>query len=696
MCALFITDEMLEAYAAEEHDFSGVLDIRMEVPAYEIFTSGTTGEPKAVMISHRSLSCRLEWMEEQFGDGTDVILQKTRNTFDVSVWELALPFAFGKTMCVLEDGKESVPEAIAGAIVRNRVTMVHFVPSMFAAFTAYLRRRRLELPGLKYIILSGEALDAELVKEGKRLLPGTEIYNLYGPAECTIDVSSYRCSGEEDRIPIGRPVHNTRLTVRNENGGLLPVGEKGELVVQGELVGIGYDCEEICRAGGYCEIGGERAYRTGDVAVLEEDGFLYYEGRKDRQIKLRGMRMNLDEVENSMNASMPGIRHMVLCIADRLVDFYQGEMQEKEVEEKASEALLYYCVPSEFIHMEKLPVGKHGKADRDALKDEYEKRQNRKKHIRQKFSGDRELARREKGMLVLARRLLEREDVTLDANLFDLGMDSLTVLRFLTECEEAGIALSYGAVYANPSIRRLAKLGGAAQPLVFLHRESAERLILMVPFAGGTPLGCRRLAEHLQEGADFAAVNLPCFGSMGVREAAEQILGSGETEGYREIYIIGSCVGSALALALAAELGERLKGLMLCESLPYLGTELFGKVYSVWDYMPDESLLKILQALRGKRFEAGKQFLSCFRQDVCRSAGYFRERKRFMPGCRVVLVFGSEDRITAGYRRKYKKWRRWIAAPYKVYTISGAKHFLTEDRPEALADIFRKEFIRFR
>lgn len=733
MCALFITDEMLEAYAARKHPFFGEPDIRPEVPAYEIFTSGTTGEPKAVMISHRSLACRLEWMEEQFGDGTDVILQKTRSTFDVSVWELALPFAFGKTMSVLEEGKEAQPEAIAERMLGDGVTMVHFVPSMFAEFAAYLRRHPVKLPELKYLIFSGEALDAELVREAKLLLPRTEIYNLYGPAECTIDVSYYRCSGEEEKIPIGRPVYHTQLTVRNERGELLPIGEKGELVVQGELVGLGYDggnygieeqtshkgkCksgtseisyEISCQQGGYCEIEGKRAYRTGDMAVLGEDGLLYYEGRRDRQIKLRGMRVSLDEIESTLNGAMPGVRHRILCISGRLIDFYQGELREKEAEEKAAELLPYYCVPSEFIQMEKLPTGTHGKTDRAALREEYGRRQSRKQTDRSCFSSDWELARREKRMLEIANSLLEREDVTLDANLFDLGLDSLAVLRFITECEETGIALSYGAVYQNPSIRKLAKLGETVHPVVFLHREkkpqqsgsaapgcgeSGGRLILMVPFAGGTPLSCRKLAVRLRgTGADFAAANLPCYGDKGVREAVEQALDGGWAEAYREIYVIGSCVGSALALEFAARLGDRVKGLMLCESLPYLGTEAFGKVYSVWDYISDRRLVKILQALRGKRFEAGRELLACFRQDVRRSAEYLREGKRIAPGYRVALVFGSEDRITAGYRKRYIKWRRWLRTSYKVYTVPGAKHFLAEEHPAALAGIFRKEFM---
>lgn len=692
-CALFLTDGALESYAASARRFEEKPDIRPDIPAYEIYTSGTTGEPKVVMISHRSLSCRLEWMEEQFRDGLDMVLQKTRSTFDVSVWELALPFAFGKTMCVLEDGDEASPEAIVEAAVKHKVTMVHFVPSMFAVFLEYLEKRRQSLPDLNDVILSGEAPDAGLVRKAADLLPQTEIYNLYGPAECTIDVSCYRCSGKEERIPLGFPVYNTQLSVRNAKGELLPVGETGELVIQGSLVGIGYDQEEDGREGGYCEIEGRRAYRTGDMAVLKEDGLLYYEGRRDRQIKIRGMRVNQDEIERSLNSAVPGTRHMILCISDRLIDFYQGAISETAAEQKAADILPYYCVPSEFIHMKELPVGKHGKADRDALKEEYRKRKETKKIARQEFSKDWELARREKKMLALARRLMGKREVTLEANLFDLGMDSLTVLRFLMECEESGLALSYAEIYENPTIRKLAKMGKTEEPLVFFGRKDGGRLILMVPFAGGTPLSGRKAAQCLRgAGTDFAVVNLPRCRDMEVREAVEWITGGAWESGYQEIYIVGSCVGSGMAIELASRLGRQVKGLMLCESLPYIGTKIFGKVYTFWDFLSDRQILKLLRALRGKYFEAGGELLACFKSDVRKSSEYLREAGRLTPECRVALVFGGDDRITAGYRRKYRRWRQWIAAPYRIYTIAGARHFLTEDYPEALAEIIRKEF----
>ena len=692
-CFLFITDDLIKQNQECKHPKKAEVVLDLNLPAYEMYTSGTTGEPKAVMISHRSLSCRLEWMEEVFGDGTNVILQKTRNTFDVSVWELILPFAFGKTMCVLEEQKESNPDAIVQELLRNCITMVHFVPSLFAKFLSYIKKKQVRLPDLKYIILSGEALGAELVKEAKRLLSQAEIYNLYGPTECTIDISYYRCTGDEECIPIGKPVYNTRLTVRNQQGEILPIGETGELVAQGDLVGMGYDGD--ANAGGYCVLDGKRAYRTGDLAVLEEDGELYYESRIDQQVKIRGMRVNPLQVEQSLNSSVPGTFNIVLCIGGHLIDFYQGRTVEEAMREKAAGVMPYYCIPSEFIRMEDIPTGKHGKADRKKLEYIYENRL-RKEKVKQKFSEDWETRRREELLLKLAQELLGREDVTLDENFFDKGMDSLTLLHYLVECEQYGIEIEYASVYINPSIRALAKKQvHAIEPVVFLKREQQERLIILVPFAGGSPLSYWKLAKQLSgEQTDIAAINSPALKEKKVEEVVEEVLKAVSWQIYREIYLLGDCVGSALAIELTALLGERVKGLMICEALPYLGKRVLGRAFSIWDCIPDAALAVFLQQLRGKRFQMGWNQIQCFRNDVRRSVHYLRKRKRVETSCRVVLVFGDEDGITACYRKKYKQWRNWLAVPYKICTIPHGKHFLTEDQPDKLATLIHKELFR--
>lgn len=704
-CALCLTDAMLAGEnivpkAAE-------VSIRMDVPAYEIYTSGTTGQPKAVRISQQSLSCRLEWMEDMFSDGTDRILQKTKHTFDVSIWELALPFAFGKSLCILEEGKEGNPKAIAKALVSGKVTMAHFVPSMFERFLAFLERETWEFLCLKYLILSGEELGAELVHKAKALLPHTKVCNLYGPTECTIDVSYYCCRGNEKRIPLGTPVYATGLSVRNERGELLPVGERGELVAEGSLVGMGYRMNENLgytlmdrpqgvsygMPFGYDVLHGKRVYRTGDLAVLAEDGFLYYEGRKDHQVKIRGMRINLIEVERSLNHAVTGVRSLVLPVGNRLIAFCQGSGTPEEMKEEAAKHLPYYSVPSEFIFLKELPVQGNGKADRKSLLHIYKSRC-KSQAVPEKFSLDWELSRREKTLLYLAKKHLKRNDLTLDQSLMDFGMDSLTVLSFLTECEEYGIGIPYAAVYEKPYLRDLAKVsfrgrqagGEKKNRLAFLRRNGSRRLLLAVPFAGGSPLSVFPLAsQFLQKEMDVAAVNFSAFRGRSIETLAKEVAACKCLSNYDDIYLVGDCVGSVSAVQIAGMLGSRLGGLLLCETLP--------NQTSVWDYVPDAVLEKILRKLRGKAFTADGEMLLRFREDVKRSAAHLRRMERQKLSGKVIFVFGKEDLLTAGYRKRIKKWHRWIQKPFRIYEISGAKHFLMEDNPVPLAQVIRKEFL---
>lgn len=199
-------------------------------------------------------------------------------------------------------------------------------------------------------------------------------------------------------------------------------------MIRGELTGIGY------------KENGIPSYRTGDLAVLKQDGYLYYLGRKDRQVKIRGMRVNLSEVEKSLEQLFTGSRHIVLCVREQLVDFFEGNVTEEEVRGKAAEQLPYYEVPSEAVRVEHFPLGKHGKIDSRELKRQYLEKK-KKRTVRRKLSGDWEIRRKEEIMIHLAEKLLDGGTVTEKDNLLDLGMDSLDILRFQAECERYGIFL---------------------------------------------------------------------------------------------------------------------------------------------------------------------------------------------------------------------------------------------------------------
>ena len=153
-------------------------------------------------------------------------------------------------------------------------------------------------------------------------------------------------------------------------------------------------------------------------------------------------------------------------------------------------------------------------------------------------------------------------------------------------------------------------------------------------------------------------------------------------------------MGSALAIDLAVRMEKRLEGLILCEALPYEGISVGGRIFSIWDFLPDQTVRILLQKIRGKQFQVGDGFLKSFRRDVRKSAVYLKKRKKVSVSAPVTLIFGMEDPLTSGYQKKYKKWRTWIPASYHICRIAGKKHFLTEDAPAELGKLIETKVWR--
>ena len=303
---LMLTDPLMEKWLSREWDerkLSVLPDIRKTAQsrtAYAVSTSGSTGNPKLVRIRRKALNLRLSWMAEQFGLEGLRVLHKTKNTFDVSIWELLLPSMCHGSMVILPDGEERDPALIAEAIGRHGADCVHFVPSMLSVFLTWAEENRESaalLPGLKKVFVSGEQFVPALARRFFGLYPGVRLFNLYGPAECTIDVSFHECRKEEKVIPIGLPVWNTELKIVNDAGEELPPGFIGEIVITGDLVGEGYEGNQRETQERFITFQGQRAYKTGDEGYVMDNGEAVYTGRMDREIKLRGMRVNLTVLE---------------------------------------------------------------------------------------------------------------------------------------------------------------------------------------------------------------------------------------------------------------------------------------------------------------------------------------------------------------------------------------------------------------
>jgi amino acid adenylation domain-containing protein len=301
--------------------------------AYVLYTSGSTGRPKGVMIPHRGIVNRLLWMQERFGlvAGDDRVLQKTPFGFDVSVWEFFWPLLTGAAIVVARPEGHKDPLYLIDLIERERVTTIHFVPSMLAAF--------LEAPGLercgslRRVICSGEALPAELAQrfharltsesiESLESIERSGLHNLYGPTEASVDVTFHDCEPGDARraVPIGRPVTNTEIRIVDGAFSTVPAGVPGELLIGGVQLARGYQGRPDLTAASFVPDPfsgrpGARLYRTGDVARFLPDGAVQYLGRIDHQVKVRGFRIELGEVE-AVLAEHPEVHAAVAMVRE--------------------------------------------------------------------------------------------------------------------------------------------------------------------------------------------------------------------------------------------------------------------------------------------------------------------------------------------------------------------------------------------
>jgi amino acid adenylation domain-containing protein len=439
--------------------------------AYMIYTSGSTGKPKGALNRHRGIVNRLLWMQDAYKLGaSDSVLQKTPFSFDVSVWEFFLPLLTGARLVMAEPGGHRDPTYLAKAIVEQKITVLHFVPSMLRAF--------LEEPAaaqcgatLRDVMCSGEALPYDLQQRFFAIVAGTShnvgLHNLYGPTECAVDVSYWACIRDDERrtVPIGRPVANTQLYVLDDAMEPVPVGVAGELYLGGVQVGAGYwgrrelTNERFVRDPFSAEPEA-RLYRTGDLARWLADGVVEYLGRLDFQVKLRGFRIELGEIEAALSMHA-GVREVVAVAREDLpggaaiIAYYstRGDTNPTPAELRAllRESLPEYMVPSAFVELDALPLSPSGKVDRKALPVPEELAA-----VQTEFVAPRNAA--EEQVASIWREVLNVEHVGVHDDFFDIGGHSLLALRVLGRVRQRlGASVSLRDAFEARTIEQFAK-----------------------------------------------------------------------------------------------------------------------------------------------------------------------------------------------------------------------------------------------
>lgn len=356
------------------------VDIDGRQLAYVIFTSGSTGKPKGAMIRHEAIGERLTWQVEKilgFGPG-DASLFKAPLSFDISINEILLPLVSGGYVVVAEPGGERDPQYLLDLIATQKVTFVYLVSSMLDVLLDLSDGTTL-LSGLKHVWCGGEVLTPALFDRFRAQL-STTLYHGYGPAEATIGVSHviYRDSAERIETSIGRPNPHTQLYVLDDNLRPVPVGVGGELYAAGFLLGRGYIHAPALTGARFVanpfDDDGSRMYRTGDLARWTGDGVLEFLGRADNQVKIRGMRVELEEIEVAL-AAHPLVRHAAVVLrqtpsgAAQLTGYVVSntDIDAAELNAWCAAKLPEHMVPGTVLVLDEFPVTANGKIDRRAL-----------------------------------------------------------------------------------------------------------------------------------------------------------------------------------------------------------------------------------------------------------------------------------------------------------------------------------------
>ena len=493
-------NELDQSRSNQKNDVKPSVHLSLNHLAYCIYTSGSTGKPKGVLNHHAGLYNRLLWMKSYLEvNDTEVFLQKTPYTFDVSVWELILPFITGSTLVVAKPEGHKDVAYLQQVIDKEQVTIIHFVPSMLGSFLENVEKGKAN--SLQYIICSGEELTITTAQQCKERFPTAQLHNLYGPTESAIDVTAINLSTVDvtkEGVSIGKPIANTKIYIVNNSLVLQAFGVSGELLISGIQVARGYlNLPELTQdrfiADPFRE--GYQVYRTGDIAQWQSDGSIQYLGRIDNQVKIRGNRIELGEVENAIT-SYGNVQQVVVMAkelnSEKVLTAYivSDQVLDKTALRDFLQGILPdYMVPGFYISLTYFPLTSSGKIDRKALPEISSEDIVRKAYVAP-------VSTLEKKIVLIWQDVLGLEKIGVTDNFFELGGHSLIVSQTINRIhKQLGKTISFKAFFANPTIEGISNqltenqytpISKAAQNASYPLSASQSRLWILSQLEGGS------------------------------------------------------------------------------------------------------------------------------------------------------------------------------------------------------------------
>ncbi|MFJ8495617.1 amino acid adenylation domain-containing protein [Streptomyces sp. NPDC094038] len=576
--ALMVTDAYAEAQAGVR--VVGTAELRAgtagtaarpeaeaDMTAYIMYTSGSTGVPKGVSVARTALSTFCTAAVELIGiTPEDVSLSLTTTSFDISLLEYLVPLLVGASVHLLEEGATS-PAAVRRALAATPpVTYVGGTPTVWKS----LRDAGVEVAAGTKLMLGGEPLPAEFA--GYLDARGLEYWNFYGPTEATV-YCTVQASGEGARAEtnscVGAPFGLNRAYVLDASYHSCPVNVPGEIFLAGPQVAQGYVGQPELTASRFpldrIAADGYRVYRTGDAGRWDAEGRLRFLGRLDTQVKVRGFRVELEEIEKRL-AECPGVADAVVGVdpesGDRLIAgiIPEGDAMPEaaELRERLSETLPEYMIPSLYTRLASLPMSAIGKLDRRRLRDT-----TAPEPVPDRDGG----SPHEQLIRGVFRDLLGRDDIGRDSNFFELGGHSLLAVQMVLRFQDMfGVSLETAEVFRAPTPRTFAeRLGRPAfvqEPAVPLRTANGEPTVICLPPLSGTAWSFVQLLPYIPKDIPVHGVLSPLLETEGrsadpVAVLEEFVSAVESIDVLGPIVLVGWSVGAALAPSVAAELEDR-------------------------------------------------------------------------------------------------------------------------------------------
>jgi amino acid adenylation domain-containing protein len=541
--------------------------------AYVVYTSGSTGEPKGVLGTQKGALNRCRWMWERYPFAPDeVCAQQTTLGFVDAVWEVFGPLLRGVPLALVRDDEVRDPERLVASLQQHRVTRITVVPSLLRVLLNGSESLGKRLPRLRYCSCSGETLTPDLAKQFRQQAADAVLLNLYGCSEAAADSCCFEVPRELnlDRVPIGRPIANTRVFILDKYQQPVPPGAQGEICIAGDGLAAGY----LNRPGLTAERftftqlpGAERVYRTGDLGRFRGDGNIEYMGRADHQVKIRGNRVEIGEVEAALNSHpdviQAALQDVLDSSGDRALVAYvisRGQPQHGNLRSYLARRLPAYMLPSRFVELTAMPLTASGKLDRQRLS----MTSPRDTAVPQTAPRD----EMEQRLLRIWGQTLGISHLGVEDDFFDWGGHSLLAAQLASAlAKEFGQRFPVSLVFRLPTVALFAAhlrgdLGtDARHNLIAVQREGLKPPLFWIPGGAGS-LAFSRLRPL----ARLLGPDQPFYG-LGTKRA--QTLAEVETISERAgeyaaliqalqprgpYYIAGFCLGGTVAFELARQL----------------------------------------------------------------------------------------------------------------------------------------------